>query len=419
MQLVIAIIAIVALILASVSMIDNDDDGEEEHENGDEENISPTAVISNPVTEIGVGTLVSFNGSLSSDSDGNIIEYTWDFGDGNKDSGMYSSYFYTDAGTYSVSLKVIDDEGASDIDSTTITVLPNEAPIAEIVSNVNVSNTWEFIYFNASDSYDPDGNIIEYTWDFGDGTKDSGMYTNHIYSIQGVYSVILTVTDDDGASDSDTFEVIVYLGSNGGDKQNLPPIAQINASATQAEAGDTLSFNGLNSTDPDGTIVQYLWYIDDEIWDDGILTVYNRDDSGTYNLTLKVIDNNGASNTTTISFNLTPNTPSISVSWYEDPNEVGNYTGALVSIAGLYYISIGDVQVTVSHGNSTDSDTLLSLNTGNTLIVEDLTLDFTDVNANGYFGAEDVMRITNGISGDTISFIYLPSGGEMGYSTLP
>jgi hypothetical protein len=59
------------------------------------------------------------------------------------------------------------------------------------------------ISLDASSSYDPDGIIVNYTWDLGDGTKKSGIKTIHFYSVQGTYSIVLTVTDNDGLIDTD------------------------------------------------------------------------------------------------------------------------------------------------------------------------------------------------------------------------
>ena len=68
------------------------------------------------------------------------------------------------------------------------------------------------ITFNASASYDPDGNIAAYEWDFGDGniTNTTHEIINHSYSETGNYEVTLTVTDDDGATNSTTKIITVY-----------------------------------------------------------------------------------------------------------------------------------------------------------------------------------------------------------------
>jgi PKD repeat protein len=69
------------------------------------------------------------------------------------------------------------------------------------------------ITFNASSSYDPDGNITNYEWDFGDGEKAEGKIVTHSYSSVGNYTVKLTMRDDDEATNS-TAVVIQILESS-------------------------------------------------------------------------------------------------------------------------------------------------------------------------------------------------------------
>ena len=79
----------------------------------------------------------------------------------------------------------------------------NESPVAD-VGGPYFGNVDESITFNGSNSYDPDGNIISYEWDFGDYNNGSGENTTHTYYHPDYYTVVLTVTDDIGASDQDT-----------------------------------------------------------------------------------------------------------------------------------------------------------------------------------------------------------------------
>jgi hypothetical protein len=65
------------------------------------------------------------------------------------------------------------------------------------------------VYFNGSNSYEPDGNIIDFSWDFGDGSTGSGESTSHVYFSQGNYTVTLLVIDDDGATGTDTVMITV------------------------------------------------------------------------------------------------------------------------------------------------------------------------------------------------------------------
>lgn len=67
----------------------------------------------------------------------------------------------------------------------------------------------EKIIFNGSMSYDPDGNIVNYSWEFGDGYTGYGKFTHHTYSYDGTYIISLTVTDNDGATDTDTTKTVI------------------------------------------------------------------------------------------------------------------------------------------------------------------------------------------------------------------
>ncbi|UCG71105.1 MAG: PKD domain-containing protein [Thermoplasmata archaeon] len=91
----------------------------------------------------------------------------------------------------------------------------NQPPVADagedIIIEVNPLIPSAFFALNGSGSYDPDGTIVDYHWDFGDGTNGSGEIVFHGYSGPGNYTVVLTVTDDDGATDTDSILVIVLV----------------------------------------------------------------------------------------------------------------------------------------------------------------------------------------------------------------
>jgi len=93
----------------------------------------------------------------------------------------------------------------------TITVAEsrNQSPIASFTTNFRIGAVPLEISFNASSSYDPDGNIISYAWDFKDGNTGSGETLNHTFSSIGSYKVELTVTDNKGATASAIKTIIV------------------------------------------------------------------------------------------------------------------------------------------------------------------------------------------------------------------
>jgi PKD repeat protein len=140
----------------------------------------------------------------SSDEDGSVTAWTWDFGDGGSADQPGPAHRYTDAGTYTVTLTVTDDDGASDQSASqvevTISAPPppsNHAPHADF----DVHCHDRFCSFSDK-SRDDDGSVVSRVWDFGDGSGSSDANPFHIYREGGHYQVTLTVTDDDGAADT-------------------------------------------------------------------------------------------------------------------------------------------------------------------------------------------------------------------------
>ena len=91
-------------------------------------------------------------------------------------------------------------------------VPPEVPPVASIFSNSSSGIAPLTVNFDGSGSYDPDGEIVSYDWDFGDGTTDSGETVSHTFSDPGMHTVTLTVTDDQGATDLDTIQISASSG---------------------------------------------------------------------------------------------------------------------------------------------------------------------------------------------------------------
>jgi|GEM_PF-4928083 len=142
------------------------------------------------------GLKVDFNGTLSIDPDGTIENYTWYFGDGSKGYGNMTQHIFDDNLTYFVSLNVTDDGGRWDNKTIPITV-KNAAPVANFTYKADLKN----VSFDASSSYDIDGSIAKYAWNFGDGNTSSEMKPVHTYANEYTpYNVTLIVTDNKGNS---------------------------------------------------------------------------------------------------------------------------------------------------------------------------------------------------------------------------
>ena len=85
----------------------------------------------------------------------------------------------------------------------------NKPPVAVTTSNVTSGKAPLTVNFSAASSYDPDGHIISYSWNFGDGGSAAGVYASHTYTTTGTYTAILTVTDDAGDTDTARVEITV------------------------------------------------------------------------------------------------------------------------------------------------------------------------------------------------------------------
>lgn len=151
---------------------------------------------------------VNFDGSASSDPDGDTLVYSWDFGDGGTGTGATPAHTYVQAGTYNVTLTVSDGE-LSSTDVTTAQIIEvNDAPVADAGSDKEVK-VGDTVNFDGSGSTDEEGPIVTYEWDFGDGTKALGQIVEHTYWSVGEFTVTLTVTDGDGATAQDSAKVTV------------------------------------------------------------------------------------------------------------------------------------------------------------------------------------------------------------------
>ncbi len=197
-------------------------------------NIPPVANITGP--RIGyVNQSLIFSAHYSYDLDGNIIEYRWDF----ENDGLFDTewtkeilvtHSYSNPGNYTIKLQVKDDNQAMDVTYLIITIIrltPSlQLPIAQ-ANGPYQACTNQTITFHSNDSYDPDGIIVNYTWDFGDKTLSYEQNPVHIYTQPGNYIAILTVRDSDNLSNIALASVYIreYKETvTPGTSQSAPPI---------------------------------------------------------------------------------------------------------------------------------------------------------------------------------------------------
>ena len=258
-------------------------------------NQAPNASFSANPTSGEAPLEVSLDATNSSDPDGEIISYNWDFGDGSTGSGATKNHTYDNPGDYSVELTVTDDAGATDIETVTISVTSsNQAPTASINADPTSGDAPLEVTFDASGSSDSDGNIASYEWDFGDGATGSGSSVDHTFDSSGAYSVELTVTDNDGATD--TASVEIEVSGEGG---------ELNARILVVPPGPgqiyTRQFTAALST---GDIASYEWDFKSvsnpgTATDSGVEVSHTYQNKGTYTVELVVSGSSGATDMTT------------------------------------------------------------------------------------------------------------------------
>lgn len=191
-------------------------------ENAVEGNDQPPVARVTGSTSGNEGTALSFDASTSSDPDaGDVLSYSWTFGDGGTATGAMPTHTYADNGNYTVTVTVTDSHGV--YDTATLNVLI--ANVAPVITNFTASSptaagaATATVTFTDAGSADTHTAVI--TW--GDGntsTVNAGLASSasatHTYASAGFYTVGVTVTDDDGGSATGTAQqVVVYDAAAG------------------------------------------------------------------------------------------------------------------------------------------------------------------------------------------------------------
>lgn len=283
-------------------------------------NAPPSAVISSPLnfSTFNVNQVITFDGSESNDTHTapeNLI-YTWDFddtvdtdedGDFTNDvdaTGNITTHAYNKKGFFDVTLIVWDEGGLNDTVWITIEIW-NYLPVADITTNSTTVYENDTVEFNGSASYDPDGVITTFSWDFDDGSPPITGYfpiVDHQFNESRIFNVTLTVIDNNGTYNL-TWILIDVL-------PNEAPNAVINEplEAQRFDVNETIVFNASGSTDVNDADLKYLWDFGDGTdsgWLDFPVTTYNYSQYGpnvlpylnSYAVTLSVKDDEDLADT--------------------------------------------------------------------------------------------------------------------------
>ena len=247
------------------------------------------------------GETVTFDASGSSDTDGTIVNYIWDFGDGSAGTGMTTTHAYASVGTYVVTLTVTDNDGLTDTATKDVVVIATGVeltpPVASFTYSPESPEEGKTVTFDASGSSDTDGTIVSYSWDFGDENTATGETTTHSYASAGTYGVTLTVADNDDLTGTATKEITVKT-TGPIEIDDEPPVANAGSDMT-VKAGSKVTFSAAGSSDNVG-IDSYEWNFGDGNTGTGVTTSHTYGTEGNYIVTLAVTDAAGNSNTVTI-----------------------------------------------------------------------------------------------------------------------
>jgi PKD repeat protein len=203
----------------------------------------------------------NYDASTSSDQDGNVASYAWDFGDGGTGIGVSPNHDFPATGTYPVTLTVTDNEGTPSA--------PTTVDVSVVRTNASPTAAYTFscrylvCSFDATGSGDTDGTVDSYAWDFGDGGTDTGVVpADHPFAAEASYQVTLTVTDNDNASTQITKTVspvavkpVTFVGANVNQGNVTTPNATVPATTAGNRLLMILTLNSASRTlsDPTGT----------------------------------------------------------------------------------------------------------------------------------------------------------------------
>ncbi len=234
-------------------------------------------------------SVVRFDGSASTDSDGVVSSFRWELGDGTSARGEVVEHRYREPGTYPVVLTVTGDRvGECDNrHSDEITVVVQPAPVAQIAAPTVVA-AGEAVELDGSGSMSDGAAIVSWSWDLGDGSAAQGPAVTHRWDEPGRYRTTLTVS----TSEADVCSAVAAQHTV---LVNAAPTAVAGADRTVG-VHQPVVLDASQSSDPDGVLADAIWDLGDGRSVRGLRASAAWDEPGTYTVRLTVEDDSGALN---------------------------------------------------------------------------------------------------------------------------
>ena len=232
---------------------------------------------------------------LSHDSDGTIVQWSWDFGDGTISDEVSPSHVYQQNGAMEIILTVTDEFGATGTAIASINV-GNLPPVVSLTVVEATLPTGSTFFFDASGSFDPSplGSLARFEWSLGVGDEyeieTSTPSLTHAFADDGHYTVRVRVTDSDGATAvSEPLSITVTNRS--------PMVSRVTWSPSDPSDGDEVLFT-VHASDLDGEIMGWTWTLESDVTGSSQEFAHAFEDDGSYVLSIRVRDDDGASSDT-------------------------------------------------------------------------------------------------------------------------
>jgi PKD repeat protein len=243
---------------------------------------------------------VNFQAKNVSDPDGTVNSIGWTFGDGAIGSGMAVSHIFTTVGSFTVTLTLTDNLGATTKKTVTITTTnspsANLPPVGNLVASSLSGIAPLKVDFQAQNVSDPDGTVVSIGWNFGDGATGMGAAVSHEFMTVGSFTVTMTLTDNLGAMTKKSVTITTTTNS----PTNHPPKGDIYISRSSGDAPLKVNFKAVKLSDSDGKITSIDWNFGDGKTAHGQNVSHTFLKVGTFSVTMTLTDNGGAKTTKTV-----------------------------------------------------------------------------------------------------------------------